>query len=94
MKSPKLSKFHLAALRGLADKPKQTASAYDLKVSTGWRITVSTMQGLRDRGLVVASSQPGSLAFPADHSYILTDRGRKVLMDLKLSEQAKERANV
>lgn len=69
-----------AVLCHAAAKPDGTTSAYDAKVGTGRRVTVSTMRTLREKGLLRRiGTALGRIAFPQNADYQITDAGRKMV---------------
>lgn len=75
----KITAIQRAALSHMASAPRGEGSAYGLKVATGLRVTVGTMNALSLKGFVRSDGKPGHMAFPQNATFIITDAGRAAL---------------
>ena len=77
----KLTEIQAVALKAMDESPAGRGSSYGLKVKTGRRVTVNTMNSLSLKKLVVSSGEPGNMAFPQNADFIITDKGRAAQRD-------------
>jgi len=68
------------ALKCLDSKLSGKASAYDLKISTGFAVSIRTMRALESREWVTPTGEHGYLA-PQNADYRITEAGRDAIKE-------------